>query len=146
VRVFLVGANPSPAVKALQNEKVIVTGYVDDATLEKFYLRSRVSVIPLRYGAGIKSKVVESLQQGLPLVTTATGAQGLPGLADIAFVRDEPMAMAEAILRLLEDDQVWSENSRRGSAYARECFSRDSLRAQIDRAMLGNQSHAGDIR
>lgn len=146
VRVFLVGANPSPAVKSLQNERVIVTGYVDDATLEKFYLRSRVSVIPLRYGAGIKSKVVESLQQGLPLVTTATGAQGLPGLADIAFVRDEPMALADAILRLLDDDQVWSEHSRRGSAYARERFSRASLRGQIDRAMLGNQSHAGDLR
>lgn len=137
VFVFLVGANPSAAVKALQGESVIVTGYVDDAMLEKFYLRSRVSVIPLRYGAGIKSKVVESLQQGLPLVTTTTGAQGLPGLSDVASVHDDPKAMAESILRLLEDDTVWLEKSAGGGAYARIRFSRSNLREQIDRAMTG---------
>jgi glycosyltransferase involved in cell wall biosynthesis len=137
IRVFLVGANPSAEVKALQGERVIVTGYVDDAALEKFYLRCRVSVIPLRYGAGIKSKVVESLQQGLPLVTTSTGAQGLPGLHDIASVSDDPAGMASAILRLVEDEAAWLEASRSGSAYARARFSMESLRGQIDHAMRG---------
>ncbi|NOT87239.1 MAG: methyltransferase domain-containing protein [Lysobacter sp.] len=144
VMVFLVGANPSSAVKALQGERVIVTGYVDDEMLEKFYLRSRVSVIPLRYGAGIKSKVVESLQQGLPLVTTSTGAQGLPGLSDVASIHDEPMEMAENILRLLEDDAVWLEKSANGGAYARMRFSRSNLREQIDRAMTGSEVSVGE--
>lgn len=137
IRVFLVGANPSIDVRSLQSERVMVTGYVDDAALEKFYLRSRVAVIPLRYGAGIKSKVVESLQQGLPLVTTSTGAQGLPGLRDIAAVHDEPEEMVGAILRLLEDESTWIEASRYGSAYARARFSLGTLRGQIDRAMRG---------
>lgn len=135
VRVFLVGANPSPEVKALQGDRVIVTGYVDDETLEKFYLRSRVSVIPLRYGAGIKSKVVESLQQGLPLVTTTTGGQGLDGLSQVACVEDSPEAMVEGIVRLLGEDTAWLAASRDGAAYARARFSRDTLRGQIDRAM-----------
>jgi O-antigen biosynthesis protein len=146
VLVFLVGANPSAEVRALQSDRVIVTGYVDDATLEKFYLRSRVSVIPLRYGAGIKSKVVESLQQGLPLVTTSTGAQGLPDLHDVASVHDDPEEMAECIRLLLEDDAVWLDKSTRGGAYARMRFSRLNLREQIDRAMTGSKTSWGYVR
>lgn len=146
MRVFLVGANPSAAVRALQSERVVVTGYIDDATLEKFYLRSRVSVIPLRYGAGIKSKVVESLQQGLPLVTTSTGAQGLPDLHEVASVCDDPTEMAQSIIRLLQHDLIWLEASRRGAAYARMRFSRSSLCEQIDRAMRGSKMDGGKVR
>ncbi len=141
--VFLVGNNPSASVMTLSSERVVVTGYVDDAMLEKYYLRSRVAVIPLRYGAGIKNKVVESLQQGLPLVTTSTGAQGLPGLQHVASVCDDTAEMAHNILRLLEHDAIWLEASRQGAAYARTRFSRSSLCEQIDRAMRGGKMNEG---
>ena len=44
------------------------------------YRTARVAAVPLRYGAGVKLKVVEALREGLPLVTTSIGAQGMPGL------------------------------------------------------------------
>ena len=50
-----------------------------DAELREYYRSSRVAVVPLRYGAGVKLKVVEALREGPALVTTPTGAQGLPG-------------------------------------------------------------------
>jgi glycosyltransferase involved in cell wall biosynthesis len=131
VRLYLVGSNPTDKVRGLASEHVVVTGYVEDDVLEDFYRRCRVAVVPLRFGAGIKSKVVEALQQGLPLVTTHVGAQGLDRLEEVADVTDAAGAIAESILDLLSDDRLWSERSTAAVAYARERFSRGSMRAQL---------------
>ena len=139
VRLMLVGSNPTAEVKALDSERVAVTGYVDDPTLARLYRQSRVAVVPLRYGAGIKSKVVESLQQGLPLVTTTTGAQGLPDLANAADVSDAPHVLAQALLTLLADDVRWRERSQAGAAYARDRFSMETLRTQLVSALDGEE-------
>lgn len=135
VRVFLVGASPTAEVCALKSERVIVTGFVDDQELEHYYLSSRVAAVPLRYGAGIKSKVVEALQQGLPLVTTSTGIQGLPDAQNVCAVSDDPVELAASILGLLDHDEVWIERARQGARYARERFSRGSMRSQIEKAI-----------
>ena len=139
VRLSLVGSNPTPEVRALAGERVDVTGYVDDAELSRRYGVARVAVVPLRYGAGIKGKVVEALQQGLPLVTTGVGAQGLAGLAEVCQVADEADRMADALLRLLEDDAAWSCASAAGAAYAQSRFSRQALSASLCSILLGRE-------
>jgi len=136
-RLALVGSNPTEAVRALAGERVEVTGYVDDAELARRYARARVAVVPLRYGAGIKGKVVEALQQGVPLATTTVGAQGLEGLASVAAVQDDAEGMAAAIVRLLEDDGAWRRQSHEGANYAAARFSRAALRTQMEKAMGG---------
>ncbi|MEP6634052.1 MAG: glycosyltransferase, partial [Luteimonas sp.] len=123
----LIGANPCDRVCALAEPRIEVTGFVSDAELERRYGRARVAVVPLRFGAGVKSKVVEALQQGLPLVTTPVGAQGLPGVADVCMVTDDARAMADAIVRLLRDDDEWRRRSRAGAAYAAAMFSREAM-------------------
>lgn len=131
VRLYLVGSNPSDKVLALASENVVVTGYVEDAVLQDFYRRCRVAVVPLRFGAGIKSKVVEALQQGLPLVTTTVGAQGLAGLDRVARVADDAQVIAQAIRELLADDDTWRTLSAASSRYAERRFSRQSMRASL---------------
>lgn len=130
-RLYLVGSNPSDRVLALTSEHVTVTGYVEDAVLQSFYQRCRVAVVPLRFGAGIKSKVVEALQQGLPLVTTPVGAQGLDGLDRVARIADDAPTIANMIADLLTDDQIWAELSTVSSGYAEQRFSRASMRASL---------------
>lgn len=139
VRVFLVGASPTAEVCALKSERVIVTGFVDDQELEQYYLSSRVAAVPLRYGAGIKSKVVEALQQGLPLATTSTGIQGLPDVQNVCAVSDDPIELSASILGLLNHDEFWIERSRQGARYVRERFSRGSMRSQIEKAIAGER-------
>ena len=56
-----------------------VTGYVSDAALGELYDRARVVVAPLRFGAGVKGKVVEAMRLGVPVVTTEVGAQDCRG-------------------------------------------------------------------
>lgn len=126
-RLSLVGANPCDRVLALAGERVEVTGFVSDAELARRYRAARVAVVPLRFGAGVKSKVVEALQQGLPLVTTPVGAQGLPGVEKTAIVTDEEQSMADGIVQLLRDDAQWRQRSRAGAEFAQKLFSRERM-------------------
>src|SRR5690606_9460205 len=131
VRLSLVGANPTERVMELQGDRVEVTGFVSDEALAGHYRRARVAVVPLRFGAGVKSKVVEALQQGLPLVTTAVGAQGLDGVDAVCKVHDKADALAADIVSLLGDDALWQAQSSAGAGYARERFSREAMAATL---------------
>ena len=130
-RLVVVGASPPAAVCALAGPRVVVTGQISDADLAGWYASARVAVAPLRFGAGVKGKVVEALQAGLPLVTTSVGGQGLPGLAAILPIHDEAEAQAEAILRLLSDDAAWQAQAAAQVAYAARHFSRETMRAAL---------------
>jgi GT2 family glycosyltransferase len=141
-RLMLVGSNPTDEVKALASEDVRVTGYVDDGTLTGLYEGARVAVAPLRYGAGVKSKVVEPLARGVPLVTTQVGAQGLTGLSLCSAVHDDAAQFAEATIRLLIDEREWARSSAAQLRFARDRFSRDVLRNQLFELVIGRNEVA----
>lgn len=131
LRLTLVGANPSAEVMEMRSARVEVTGYVTDEALADLYRSARVAVVPLRFGAGVKSKVVEAMQQGLPLVTTTVGAQGLPGVEGACAVADAVPALADAIAALCHDDERWLRASRAGAAYVEARFSREAMSQQL---------------
>lgn len=135
VTLQLVGSNPSDQVTALASPDVQVLGYVDDATLASLYRSSRVVAAPLRFGAGVKLKVLEAMQQGVPLVTTSVGAQGLPELKNVACVADDPVGIAEAIIRMLDDDDAWRVVSKRGTEYIAHCFSVEAMTSALMQAL-----------
>jgi GT2 family glycosyltransferase/glycosyltransferase involved in cell wall biosynthesis len=134
-RLAIVGSEPTARVRALADNNVTVAGDVTEVVLHAWYVKARVAIVPLRYGAGVKRKVVEALREGLPLVTTPVGAQGLPGLGGVASVCDTAETIAAALVALLGDDDLWAVRSQAGIAYARENFSTATLRASLVRAM-----------
>lgn len=125
--LWLVGSNPTPAVQQLSSESVTVTGYVSDDALSEFYRTARVAVVPLRFGAGVKSKVIEAMHNGIPLVTTPTGAQGIAGLELLIPVSDEPARLAKEIALLIRDDDHWSAVAASGWRYVSARFSRAAM-------------------
>ncbi|RCW67353.1 glycosyltransferase [Pseudorhodoferax soli] len=128
-RLFLVGSNPTDEVKALASDSITVTGHVTDSELSGFYRTAGVAVVPLRFGAGVKGKVLEALHHGIPLVTTTVGVQGLPGLADAISVHDDAAGVATAIRHLMQNEEAWSEASAGGREYVALGFSRSALRS-----------------
>ncbi len=130
-QLHIVGSNPTQRVQRLASEGVLVMANVTDAELARCYRQARVAVVPLRYGAGVKLKVVEALAQGLPLVTAPTGAQGCEDVARVITVVSDPGEFAAAVTALLSDDPLWSATSARQIAYARERFSEDRLRTVL---------------
>jgi GT2 family glycosyltransferase/glycosyltransferase involved in cell wall biosynthesis len=109
----VVGSWATPEVLELGSEQVEILGWVDD--LEPLYAASRVAIAPLRFGAGVKGKIGESLSHGVPTVTTSIGAEGmnLRDGVDI-FVRDSAESFASAIGLLFNDDGAWVEMSKAG--------------------------------
>jgi glycosyltransferase involved in cell wall biosynthesis len=122
VHLDLVGSNPSEAVKALHGKGVSVSGFVTDEELAQRYAKARVVVAPLRYGAGVKGKVVEALRFGVPCVTTSVGAQGLANSDSFLAAVDDAIAFADHVLTLLDDDSAWQSASAAGQAYVRAHF------------------------
>ncbi len=111
-----------------------MTGFVPDEELERLYARAGLAIAPLRYGGGVKGKVVEAFRQGVPIVTTAAGVQGLEGLGGACAVADDADAFAEAAAALLADPARWRAQAQAGAAYlarrfatarAREVFALD---------------------
>ncbi|TAL98900.1 MAG: methyltransferase domain-containing protein [Paraburkholderia sp.] len=131
VHLTLVGSNPTDEVKALAGPGVTVTGYVTDEHLATLYDLSRVVVVPLRFGAGVKNKVVEALHFGTPIVTTPVGAQGLLGLDEIAPVTDDPQRIATEIVSLMHKDERWHTAASAGQRYVAAHFSRAAMRAVL---------------
>ena len=130
-QLSIVGSHPTVRVRALHGGAVRVLADVSDAELLAQYAAARVAVVPLRVGAGVKLKVVEALRDGVPLVTTPVGAQGLPGLAEVAPVHAGAAAFAEAVVELLLDDALWAERCAGQVTYARAHFTEAAFRAAL---------------
>ena len=130
VHLLLVGSAPPSEVQALAGPCVQVTGFVPD--IAPLYARSRMSVSPLRYGAGVKGKIVASLQAGVPVVTTAIGNEGLdlvPGTE--ALVADTAPMLAAAILDLWRDPAMQDRLARAGQAVLRGRYSDAAARQAL---------------
>jgi glycosyltransferase involved in cell wall biosynthesis len=111
----LLGGSPPPELQALAGDGIEVPGWVDD--LRPYYRREKVALAPIRFGSGIKAKILEAAACGLPVVTTSIGAEGLTLEHGIdCFVEDVPEALAGKTCRLLEDAalrSVMAENGRK---------------------------------
>jgi glycosyltransferase involved in cell wall biosynthesis len=118
VRVTIVGPNPPRAVVGLASDEVVVTGWVPSV---RPYLDShRVVIAPLRFGAGMKGKVGEAMAEGVPVVTTSVGAEGME-LEDgrTAMIGDSPEAFAAAVIRVCTDANLHARLSAEGQAHVR---------------------------
>ena len=122
IQVDLVGSNPTSAVKALHGDGVRVTGFVSDDELAERYASARVIVAPLRYGAGVKGKVVEAMRFGVPCVTTSVGVQGLANTDSFLAAVDEAAVFAEQVMTLLDDDAAWRGASAAGQVFVQTYF------------------------
>lgn len=127
LKFLIAGGSPAPRLieAANQLEGIEFLGYVDD--LEPYFKSSRLFIAPLRFGAGIKVKVLNAMCRGLPIVTTSVGAEGL------AVNHLEHMAIADnseetfsAIDRLLDDPDAWNsiQNASRNIIRAKYTWNR----------------------
>src|SRR5680860_14611 len=132
MKVYIVGSNPPELIRNLSSQNVIVTGYVTDEQLMEYYSRCRMVVVPLRYGAGIKGKVVEAMYHGLPVITTHTGSEGLIKIETVLVVRDSNDEMVQAIVDLYTSNDLLNQLSRASRTYVQENFSREHALRTLD--------------
>ena len=130
VPVTVVGSSPPSEVQALISARVDVTGWVKD--LQPLLERSRLMAAPLRFGAGLKGKITQCLAVGLPVVTTAVGAEGLDARdGETMLIADDPGAIAERIIGVYRDDDLWNRLSVAGQAVVSNACSPELVAAQM---------------
>jgi glycosyltransferase involved in cell wall biosynthesis len=109
VVLTLAGADPTPAVKKLSGKLVRVPGFVRD--LAPFFAGHRVFGAPVRFGAGLKGKIVQAMAAGIPVVTTSVGAEGLQLEPEEMIVAHDAQSFTDAVIRLSENAEEWERYS-----------------------------------
>jgi GT2 family glycosyltransferase/predicted nucleic acid-binding Zn-ribbon protein len=130
VQLHIIGSDCPPDVQVFSGNDVNVLGYVPN--LEPYLQQCRLTVVPLRYGAGVKGKINMSMRYGVPVVSTAAGVEGmfLRDGQDV-MVADTPTAFVEAVCRVYEDQALWEKLSQAGLENVRRHFSFEVAEATL---------------
>jgi glycosyltransferase involved in cell wall biosynthesis len=136
IKLRIIGRHPDERlIRIAENDKdIILEGFVEE--LEPYFRNSNVFITPLRFGSGIKVKVVNSLYMGIPCVTTSIGAEGLKTEdGEHMFIKDSPQEFADAINLLLTNKTIWDKISNNAKALARKYYTWDYVLENIQKAV-----------
>ena len=122
IKLHVVGSNMPGDINDLGGRNVIMHGFLEDEKLDALYSSIRLSVVPLRYGAGVKGKVLESMHKGVPVLTTSIGAEGIPQAEDCMCVSSIDDYGAR-VIRLYQDGDELSRMSSSARLLINEHFS-----------------------
>ena len=118
----IVGSNMPESVKTLRSANVDPLGFVPDVA--PYFESCRVFVAPLRFGAGMKGKVGQSMSYGLPIVTTQIGAEGMAVRHEKhLLVADDQEDFADCVVRLYGDEALWQRLSAEALAHLEANYS-----------------------
>jgi glycosyltransferase involved in cell wall biosynthesis len=117
------------------DSSIVVTGYLEDVA--PYFNRCRLSVAPLRYGAGLKGKVITSLSYGLPMVASTIACEGI-GLEDDTniLIADDPAEFAEKVIRLYTDATLWNRLSTAGFEKVNRDYSAAATRSYFEHLFM----------
>ncbi|MFT6955207.1 MAG: GT2 family glycosyltransferase/glycosyltransferase involved in cell wall biosynthesis [Halieaceae bacterium] len=123
----LVGSSMPNSIKALATANIVIEGFVSENRLEELYCSSRVSILPLLHGAGVKGKLVESMRYQIPIVSTAVGLEGVSADLYQLYAKDEGSEFSDEVNKLLTDPVYWKlMRSRLKKAFA-ESYSKEKF-------------------
>lgn len=131
MRLHIVGSHPPEEILALDSSNVRVHGFVSTDILDELYRKCRLCIAPLRYGAGMKGKVVEAMAKGLPVVTTSIGAEGIERASEFLAIADDSEGFARHVYSLYGDDVQLGVMCQR----AYESIERDFCIAKVAKAL-----------
>ncbi len=144
-KIHIVGSKPPESIVRRASERIRIAGWVSDEELDAYYRRVRLVVVPLRYGGGVKGKVVEAARHNVPQVLTPMAAEGLAGIEAcgvILCINTEPERFASEVIRLYRDDAASRAYSNCCADFIRANFSPAAAREILARDIPWLKAHS----
>ena len=127
----VIGPDPPPAIRQLASPQIHIHGHIED--VRPIFNRARVSVAPLRFGAGVKGKVNQSMVLGVPTIITSVAAEGMHLVhEENTMIADDPERFAEALVRTWSSPELWLRLATNGRENIREHFSVETAARCVD--------------
>lgn len=118
-KLIAVGKAPNDVIEKYQTDRIKFTGAVDD--LRPYIRQSNVFLAPIAYGSGIKTKILEAMAMGVPVVTNSIGAEGISAKNGTDFfVTDDFSEMARIVNTLIQDKERAKQVGQSGANYVKE--------------------------
>ncbi len=134
IKLLVAGSRPDEEVLALnKRDDVEILGYVTDERLHELYQSTRLVVVPLRYGAGVKGKVIDALHEGAVIVTTGCGAEGIPEAEAVMLIQNDADGFAREIISLYPDIEFLKMVSDRAIQFIEHYYSPEAAWEKIRR-------------
>jgi len=113
IKLYIVGSNPPKEIIDLQTENFLITGYQKD--ISSYFKQCRLMLSPLRFGAGVKGKITQSLAYGLPVVTSSIGSEGIKLVdGENCMISDNVDDFVKKTVSLYHDKENWKKFSKNG--------------------------------
>jgi len=138
-KLYVLGKNPDKRIIASANNStsIVFTGFVKE--LESYLNKTRVYIAPLRFGSGMKVKVLEGLYRGVPSVSTSVGTEGLKiAHEEHIMIANDSEAFAQHCLSLIKDVPLWERLRDNSRIIARENYRWVPLFKQMDTVLVEN--------
>jgi GT2 family glycosyltransferase/glycosyltransferase involved in cell wall biosynthesis len=130
-KFYIIGEKAPPEIVALATDRIIVAGLQTD--VRPFFDSVKLSVAPLRFGAGVKGKINQSMAFGVPVVATSLAVEGTAlNNRDEILVADEPEDFGRALIELYESEELWKRLSENGIRKTRALYSTDAARKKLE--------------
>ncbi|MDX9743094.1 MAG: glycosyltransferase [Arcobacteraceae bacterium] len=110
------------------DSNVNILGFVSDEELAQLYEGVRVVIAPLTFGAGVKGKIIESIANGVPIVTTTIGAEGIPNATEVLSISDNEKEFAQLVINMYKDKFLWKATREREILYSKSNMSYDTAK------------------
>lgn len=131
--LHIVGKNPPVALKEYHSTSVVFHDYLSDQELSQLLTKVYMMIVPLRYGAGVKGKVLDALSRGLPLVSTSCGLEGIEKIKRHVSGTDDAKSFADEIVHLFSmSDSEYSDLSIELKSIVREGFTSAAVYSQLE--------------
>lgn len=147
-RLHIFGAYPPKKATQLHNEKqgFLIKGWCEDAFKE--LSQARVLLAPLRFGAGLKGKMLDAAQCGLPAVTTSIGAEGLFQQYDhaTAWVSDDFEVFAKQAIDLYESETQWLSLQNNCASFLKTGFAWEAYSTRLIERLHEIENHLDSHR
>ncbi|GAL78177.1 glutamate synthase [NADPH] large chain [Algibacter lectus] len=121
--LHIYGAYASQKVTQLNNEKqgFIIKGFAED--VHTVMQEAKVCLAPIRFGAGLKGKLIDAMQNGTPMVTSTIGAEGMFGdFEPNGFIEDDANSFVNQAIALCQNEVLWSKMQKNGFAIINNRF------------------------